>query len=132
MFAFDQSPVLHPQTAEDLPFFGLRGTLNEAPTGVRYAAQIDPEIKVLLLGLTDVTNHTGTHSRVDILDKIETWSLGADFMLQLSRASTMMRTALSIQASATDVTPLSPVSTCRMPVSVDWGTGVPAPAGAGF
>jgi hypothetical protein len=132
VFAFRQTPVLHPPSAAGLPFFGLAGPISDTPTGEIYALEINPEVKTLKLILTGDGIPTGVLSKIDINDGTEIWSLGGDFMNALSSASAEMHTRLSLQTSASVPAPSSPITTFRMPTSVSWGTAVPAPTGAAF
>lgn len=131
VFNFKQTPVLHPMNAVNLPFFGLAGPISENPTGDVFPAQIDPEIKILQLALSD--DFTGvTLSKLEIAMAQENWSLGSDFMRALSRAAATSHTALSFRVTTTPPTPMSPVTTFRMPTRVNWGTAVAAPGGPAF
>ncbi|MEO5729613.1 MAG: caspase family protein [Byssovorax sp.] len=132
VFAFRQTPVLHPPSAADLPFFGLAGPISDTPTGAIYALEINPEVKTLKLSLTGDGILTDVLSKIEIVEGTEFWSLGDDFMSELSGASAEAHTGLGFRTSASVPVPSSPITTFRMPTSVNWGTAVPAPTGAAF
>lgn len=131
VFTFKQTPMLHPLSAVNLPFFGLPGPISEKPTGEIYPAQIDPEIKILELALSDDLSGI-TFSNLTIESARETWSLGANFMVALSRAAATTHTSLAFRVTTTPPAPESPVTAFRMPTRVDWGISVAAPDGAAF
>lgn len=132
VFTFKQTPVLHPPSATDLPFFGLAGPISEKPTGEIFELEVNPDVKNLKLGLTSDINSIGLESKLEIINSKEVWTLGTDFLLELSRASAGTHSALTFRVSTSLPTPMAPVTTFRMPTRVDWGTAVPAPTGAAF
>jgi hypothetical protein len=132
VFTFKQTPVLHPASAVNLPFFGIGGPISENPTGVIYPDQIDPDVKVLKLALTNDAPMGGAVSVLQIVNAVENWSLGSDFMTFLARASASTHTALNMDITRATITPLGPVTRFQMPTVVDWGTAVHPPAGAAF
>lgn len=134
VFAFKQTPVLHPTSAANLPFFGVAGPISEKPTGIVLTDQIDPSIKNLKLTLTSSANPGGIQSKIEIFRNVETWSLGSDFMTALSVASASNSSAINIADNGTSTlpAPTSPVTTFKMPTTINWGTAVSAPSGAGF
>ncbi|MEP7121215.1 MAG: caspase family protein [Byssovorax sp.] len=132
VFTFKQTPVLHPMSAVNLPFFGVPGPISEKPTGDIFPLEIDPSIKNLKLTLTSSTT-TGILSKIEIVRLFENWSLGADFMHELSVASAANHTAIAYLATTASLpAPTSPVTTFSMPSQVSWGSPVSAPSGAGF
>jgi hypothetical protein len=133
VFTFKQTPLLHPMSAVNLPFFGLAGPISEKPTGDVFPLEIDPSLKNLKLTLTSSSSPGGVLSKIEIVRGQENWSLGADFMTELSSASATKSTALACLATtATLPAPTSPVTTFLMPTLVNWGTPVSAPSGAAF
>lgn len=132
VFAFRQTPMLHPPGAADLPFFGLAGPISDSPTGAVYAMEINPEVRNLKLTLTRDGLPSGVISKVEILSGTEIWSLSGDFLRELSTASAATHTGLSMRASASLPAPPASITVFRMPASISWGAAAPAPAGAAF
>ena len=89
-------------------------------------------VGLLKLSLTGDGIPTDVLSKIEIIQGTEFWSLGGDFMSELSGASAAAHTGLGFRTSASVPAPSSPVTTFRMPTSVNWGTAVPAPTGAAF
>jgi hypothetical protein len=132
VFTFKQTPILHPASATNLPFFGVAGAISEKPTGDVFPLQLDPGVKNLKLTLTSSISPLGVLSKIEIVRSNENWSLGVDFMRELSIASASNHSTLACLATtATLPAPNSPVTSFAMPVGVTW-TGVAAPSGAGF
>lgn len=133
VFAFKQTPMLHPASAASSPFFGRGGTLSETPTGDVFAVEIDPNLRNLKLTLTSTSNPLGLTSKIEIYRALENWALGSDFMHALAVASATNSTAVNFQATTLALpTPTSPVTNFQMPTAVSWGTPIAAPSGPAF
>jgi len=132
VFKFQQTPMLHPASAENLPFFGVPGLISEDPTGEIYTMQVDPEIKILRLALSNEVSPSPLLSRIEVETGIEHWTLGGDFVSLLSRATAASSTKLSFQVTSLAPTPTPPITAFNMPTRVDWGTAVASPSAPGF
>jgi hypothetical protein len=132
VFTFKQTPILHPASAANLPFFGVAGAISEKPTGDVFPLEVDPSVRNLKLTLTSSGSPGGVLSKIEIIRTQEKWSLGFDFMRELSVASATNHTAVAYLATSTaPPAPMSPVTTFAMPTSVTWSPST-APSGAGF